>query len=624
MVNLTPLGADSINIMVLAAGLGERLRPITDHIPKPLVPVLGRPVLQHVLDSLASLPYDRIGINLHHKRAVLEQWISGCSCKERIVLFPEHSISGTGGALKNAEPFLTGKTFLVHNADIISDIDLIMLIEHHRSCKNLATLAVHDFPQFNTVVIDENSLLKGVGIPGAAGIKKAFTGIAVYDPAFLEFLPQGRSSVVDGWTKAVGAGRRIGTCDVTGSSWSDIGTPASYAAAVFRKLRDNGESLHIDPSIMKCNELDIQGQVVLEKGAFFESAVALRNCIVLPGVIIEKNTRAIENCIAGPDFAIALREHEIICIEEGRHLIGTGGSDRKYFRVEEGDETAVLMQCLQDDRDFERHIHSASFFYERAVPVPELKRYDSVKKQAVFEDAGDLSLYSWLKCPRDDRTIERLYKKVIDGLVRIHRIGADPAADVSFFQKRTFDQTYFRWETDYFIQRFVNGLLSMTIENTGGIDRELEDLAELAASFPRTVLHRDFQSQNIMIVHGKDIRIIDFQGARMGPPAYDVASLLWDPYYRLRDDVRNGLLNYYVDRMTGAKGDFDQDAFMKSLLPCRLQRHMQALGAYGFLSSEKGKKYFLKFVPEGLRLLREDIAEAGNTCTELRTLVQRL
>ena len=623
---------EKINIMIPAAGMGERLRPITDHIPKPLVPVLGMPVLQHVLNSMSSVPYERIGINVHHKRAAMEHWISRCSFKERIVLFPEHAIFGTGGALKNAERLLSRGTFLVHNADILSDIDLNSLIGHHRSCKNLVTLAVHDFPEFNTVIIDENGYLKGVERFIAKGEKKAFTGIAVYEPAFLEFLPQGKSSVVDGWMKAVDAGKRIGTCDVTGSSWSDIGTPEAYAAEVFTKLRDEGESLHIHPSITNCHKLDIRGHLVIEEGASFDNAVTLRNCIILPGVIVEKNhfsmrsggSGIIENCIVGPDFTIDLSESDIFCIEEGKHLIGTGGSDRKYFRIDENDETAVLMQCLQDDSDFERHIHSSSFFHECAVPVPELKWYDGMKKQAVFEDAGDLSLYSWLKCPRDGVTIESLYKKVIDGLVRIHRTGSDTEADISLFQDRTFDLAYFRWETDYFLQQFVKGMMNVNIENTGGINRDLKHLAELAVSFPQTVVHRDFQSQNIMIVEGRDIRIIDFQGARMGPPAYDVASLLWDPYSRLKDALRNDLLHYYVEAMTRAERNFDQDAFMKSLLPCRLQRHMQALGAYGFLSSVKGKKYFLKFVPEGLRLLKEDTAEAGDTYAELRKLVQRL
>jgi aminoglycoside/choline kinase family phosphotransferase len=156
------------------------------------------------------------------------------------------------------------------------------------------------------------------------------------------------------------------------------------------------------------------------------------------------------------------------------------------------------------------------------------------------------------------------------------------------------------------------------------VHRELDALAGRAASFPQTVVHRDFQAQNIMVLDGRDVRIIDFQGARMGPPAYDVVSLLRDPYSRLTNDVRNNLLNYYLNTMTGAVRHFDKDAFMESLLPCRLQRHMQALGAYGFLSSEKGKKYFLKFVPEGLRLLKEDLAEAGDAYPELRNLVERL
>lgn len=622
---------DAINIMILAAGLGERLRPITDHIPKPLVPVLGVPVLQHVLNRLSGVPYDRIGINLHHKREAIEQWISRCSLRERIVLFPEPSILGTGGALKNAENLLPGGVFLVHNGDILSDIDLAALIAHHRSCNNLVTLAVHDFPRFNTLSVDAEGFLKAAGDPAAEEMK-AFTGIAVYDPAFLEFLPPGRSSVVDGWRTAVSAGENIGTCDVTGSYWSDIGTPASYAAAVFAKLRVEGESLYVHPSVTRCNELVIQGHVVIEESAFVAGAAALRNCIVLPGAVIENNNAPLntekigilENCILGPDFSIALRESDIIRIEEGRHLIGTGGSDRKYFRIEKHGETAVLMQCLPDDSDFERHIHSTSFFFKRGVPVPELNRYDSLKKQAVFEDAGDLSLYSWLTCPRDDSAITSVYKRVIDGLVRIHLTGANSAADRALFEERTFDNYYFRWETDYFIQRFVKGLKSLTSEDAPGIDRELNDLAELAASFPRTVIHRDFQSQNIMLVNEKEIRIIDFQGARMGPPAYDVASLLWDPYYRLRENVRNVLQHYYMEAMTETDSLFDQDAFMKSLLPCRLQRHMQALGAYGFLAKEKGKKYFLKFVPEGLRLLKEDLTEAGDAYLELKKLVQKL
>jgi aminoglycoside/choline kinase family phosphotransferase len=119
----------------------------------------------------------------------------------------------------------------------------------------------------------------------------------------------------------------------------------------------------------------------------------------------------------------------------------------------------------------------------------------------------------------------------------------------------------------------------------------------------------------------------------VGPPAYDVVSLLWDPYYRLEDDMRERLLNYYIKRITnlpqspftkGGLRGITETEFRETLLPCRLQRHMQALGAYGFLNKVKGKKYFLKHVPEGLRLLKEDVSLARDEYPELYNLVMSL
>jgi hypothetical protein len=122
-----------------------------------------------------------------------------------------------------------------------------------------------------------------------------------------------------------------------------------------------------------------------------------------------------------------------------------------------------------------------------------------------------------------------------------------------------------------------------------------------------------------MVTRGGIPGILDYQGARMGPPAYDVVSLLWDPYTRLDENVRESLLEYYLRRVSNLSS-FGRD-FRDTLLPCRLQRHMQALGAYGFLSSVKGKRYYLKYVPEGLRLLREDVELAKNDYPGLYELV---
>ncbi len=184
-----------------AAGLGERLRPITDHLPKPLLPLLGKPILQKVLERVDLLLPDRIGINLHYRGDDIRQWSADSVFAHRITFFPESPILGTGGALKNAASFLQEGTFLVHNADIFSDVDLTALIERHRTEGNLVTLAMHDHASFNNVLIDENGSFFGlhrIGTDIQPGTRlMAFTGIALYEPAFLAFLSEGISHVTD-------------------------------------------------------------------------------------------------------------------------------------------------------------------------------------------------------------------------------------------------------------------------------------------------------------------------------------------------------------------------------------------------------------------------------------------
>src|SRR4030066_683921 len=306
------------SVFILAAGLGERLRPITDHIPKPLLPILGKPILQSVLEKVSTLPAYKIGINLHHKKNTIGNWISQSAFNEKVELFPEDPILGTGGALKNAEAFLNAGTFLIHNSDIVSDIDLGKLLEFHFSSDNLVTLAVHDYPEFNKLEIDERgffrrigtghphptpppsmgranketSLAPGGGGPGGGGTATfrylAFTGIAVYSPEFLRFLPSGISSVVDAWIKAIEAGYKVGTFDVSGCFWRDIGTPTTYASTVINELRKNGESIYVHPSIEICRQVELDGYVVAEEGVFLDEGSSFRNCILLPGSTIEK------------------------------------------------------------------------------------------------------------------------------------------------------------------------------------------------------------------------------------------------------------------------------------------------------------------------------------------------
>ena len=156
----------TIRAFILAAGYGERLRPITDHIPKPLLPILGRPVIEIVLERLAMLPVDSFGINIHHKPEMLMQWAYASQYADKIELFHEKAILGTGGALRNASEFLGSSAFIVHNADILSDISLETLVEEHFLSGNTVTLAVHDYEKYNNLWIDIAGNLRNVGNAG--------------------------------------------------------------------------------------------------------------------------------------------------------------------------------------------------------------------------------------------------------------------------------------------------------------------------------------------------------------------------------------------------------------------------------------------------------------------------
>ncbi len=630
---------ETIKAFILAAGLGERLRPVTNHLPKPLLPVLGEPVIERLAKKVFSVPVDRVGVNAHYKAEMIYNWAETSSYAGRIELFNEVDILGTGGALKNAEHFLRGSTFLVHNADIVSDISLSALIKRHISEGNIATLAVHSHHHFSNVWIDEEEKLHSVGgnQPERRGIRRvAFTGIAVYSGEFLDLLPAGNSSVIDAWLRALKSGFRVGTVGVNGCRWTDIGTPKAYSSLIFSSLEEGGEVLYIHPSI-KCRGVDLGAKTVVEQGCTIGRDTSIRSAILLPGARVDQGSH-IENAIVGPDYVVNLEEpavpsslpSDLISGLQGESsgkisiaIIGVGGSDRNYYRIRRGNKTAVLMECSEDDPDYQRQIIYTHFFRKQLLPVPQLLGFhsgDSVQQvlaregriYLLFEDLGDISLYSWLKCQKEMVDIEALYRSVLDIMIALHTRVSENASECELLYSRVFDAEYLRWETDYFMKRYVASR-GISIPDESLLSREFDRLAEHVDSFKKAVIHRDFQSQNVMVTKGNVPGIIDYQGARIGPPAYDLASLLWDPYAPIDTACRARLLEYYIKGVRDFYGSsFDEEVFRAEIIPCRLQRHMQALGAYGFLSAVKGRSYFFKYVPQALRYLKEDVTAVKN------------
>ncbi|MCX8031485.1 MAG: phosphotransferase [Thermodesulfovibrionales bacterium] len=620
---------DKVNCFILSAGLGTRMKPITEYIPKPLLPILGKPAIDHILEQVSSVGIKKIGINLHYKGNLIEQWLSKSLYFDslEINLFFEDELLGTGGALKNAKSFLKDGYFLVYNSDIISDLDIEKLLNFHLAGGFLVSLAIHDHQQFNNLLVSDDGFLIKVIDKEYANKLYAFTGVAIYSPDFLDFLKEGYSSVIDGWLKAISKGAKVSCLIYEDLKWFDIGTPYSYASAVFRTLKDSGESLYVHPHVICKEPIYLQGCVVIENDTELAKNTYLKNCILLPHTHI-KEGMVIENSIVIKDYLIKLPKEVCNSVtKKDMILVGEGGSDRKYYRFKKADETFIFMETNKEDGDFKRQVELTKFFFNIGIPVPELIEVNYENYFAVFEDLGDISLYKWLKFNRPDEEVEEIYKKVLDSLFLLHTLSPENISKCLFIKERVFDYEHLRWESRYFLERFLRDVRKIFINDIEAIDFEFHRLALTIDSYKKVVIHRDLQSQNIMISKDKQVKFIDYQGVRMGPMAYDLASLLWDPYSCLKDSIRDKLLKYYLDRLSKEASDyfeFDERDFHEELIFCRIHRHMQALGAFSFLSKVKGKKFFLKYIPEALRLLKDDSKLLKSSFPALYNLISKL
>lgn len=272
------------------------------------------------------------------------------------------------------------------------------------------------------------------------------------------------------------------------------------------------------------------------------------------------------------------------------------GSDRAYFRLEWTGGTAILVHY--DPRRMENAYYAdiAGFLAGAGIPVPRVIRHDPAACLIVIEDLGEIDLWSLRETPWQTRS--GLYRKT---LLAVHRLHSFPISDFPSERVRLmegFGPALYRWERDYFNDHFVTGVCEIELEPRmkRQLDAELSGLADRLATGPACLVHRDLQSQNVMIRQEQPF-LIDFQGMRAGSAFYDLASLLCNPYAGLSDDHRHELLSYYY-ALSDARVDWVgfQDRFWEA----SAQRLMQALGAYGFLGRKLGLHAFLAHIPAGL------------------------
>jgi len=287
-----------------------------------------------------------------------------------------------------------------------------------------------------------------------------------------------------------------------------------------------------------------------------------------------------------------------------------GGSDRCFYRVAVGDQVSLILAKYGNQREENRHyVEIAQFLTQLEVRVPEIYFHDEREGLIWMEDLGDADLWSYRDTPWDVR--EPLYCDALDQVLTLHRSAHLAHNGESPKLQAEFNAELYEWEQGYFLENCLQRHFHVAPDaaRDDATSRRLREIAARLAAAPRCLVHRDFQSQNIVIKEGRAC-FIDFQGMRPGLPQYDLASLLYDPYVSLSVSERSDLLEHYLDGAKNAGAAIEPD-FSEVFDLCAMQRLMQALGAYGFLGLVKQRTHFLAHIDPAIANLREVVGRIG-------------
>lgn len=294
-----------------------------------------------------------------------------------------------------------------------------------------------------------------------------------------------------------------------------------------------------------------------------------------------------------------------------------GGSDRHFYRLNwqaPDREPLVLMVYTMARRDNPKFVPATLRLKALGVNVPRIHGFDEDRLCVWLQDLGSTDLYSKRAEPWEIR--RPLYESALREVARIHSVRERDLDERDRAElEPPFDEALYEWEQNYFLDHFVRGHLSRDFL-AGEFARAHAALAALRtrlARLPRCLVHRDFQSQNILL-HEGSAWFIDYQGLRLGLAEYDLASLLYDPYVAFSDAERDVLLDFYARHRSLMAAEL-RDTF----LLCAAQRLMQALGAYANLSRNLGKTHFTQHIPAAMANLTA-VCESNDMLKDLRSL----
>lgn len=644
---------------VLCAGFGERLKPVTRHRPKPLLPAGDGTILGNILRRLTDAGCRNFVLNTHHLPEAFEQF--ACSTGQlvsssgsradylfhhgsgtsELVIVREQEILGTGGGIANLyHSVKPEKTVLIHNGDVSCLFDPRSLLEAHRlSGCSVTLLLLGNGPADCIEAFTDGRVSSIYGNPRFSGNKlMTYTGIAAMEPRFLASIPLHRNHLVPSLIRRLEEDPgSIGWVEAPTGSWEDLGTVEKYISNLGfeygpteRKSAPGGErkpgGILINEAKKNISSKALVRDVVLLDGGEISAADVYYGGIIAPGCSLEPDqfhTPTPEK--PGEDVKDHIRR-----LDAPKKLLGSGwsekveienlagaGSQRIYFRIKTAsDERFILMDCRGNDLLLQQFLAVHGAMESEGLAPPDLLAFSMKDTTVVLEDLGNDSLLNQFRNCSADREIVSLYKPVVEYLAGFQagmhrRMSLLPARGIL---RRKFNHWLFTWESRYFLKYFLREYCRASSSDSTDqrLNKELADIAGKSASLPQLWCHRDFQSTNILLKDG-NIRIIDFQDGRSGPPVYDLASLLRDAYVRIGKSAESELLEIYCAELKKKAGwVIESTDFKKEYRLVSISRGMQALGAFAKLSLVDGKFSFEAHIPRGLTRLRQVLTPDGD------------
>ena len=251
--------------MILAAGLGTRLQPFTNSLPKALIPVLQKPALGWLVQRLQKIGVDSIAINIHSHAHQIKNFVRQRPDYPKITLFHEPHILGTGGGLLNTRHFWQNQSFYLHNVDVFSSVDLLQVYHQHQAQQNLATLLTQDRMSQTKFLVDEENYICGIHYHGRqencllrnprGNLKEfAFCGIHVIQPQIFPLIEQcGRFSIIETYLHLIEKNFPICSFNIGNAYWKDIGT--------IERLRMLEEDWPHHPELQECYSLGTRDSI---------------------------------------------------------------------------------------------------------------------------------------------------------------------------------------------------------------------------------------------------------------------------------------------------------------------------------------------------------------------------